>query len=97
MSLIRSISGIRGIIGKSLTPNVITEYVAGFSEIIPEGKVVIGRDGRPSGCWIENIVVGTLLAMGRDVVRLGIVPTPTVQVLVQELKASGWNFYHCIP
>jgi len=89
MSLIRSISGIRGIIGKSLTPNVITEYVAGFSEIVPEGKVVIGRDGRPTGCWIENIVVGTLLAMGRDVVRLGIVPTPTVQVLVEELKASG--------
>jgi len=89
MSLIRSISGIRGIIGNGLTPKTVVEYVAGFSEIIPEGKVVIGRDGRPSGNWIENIVIGTLLAMGRDVVRLGIVPSPTVQIMVEELKASG--------
>ncbi len=89
MALIRSISGIRGQIAKDLTPRVIAEYVAGFSEIIPQGKVVVGRDGRNSGVWLENIVVGTLLAMGRDVIRLGIVPTPTVQVMVTELSAAG--------
>lgn len=89
MTLIRSISGIRGQIAKDLSPKIIAEYVAGFSEIIPQGKVVVGRDGRNSGIWIEKIVVGTLLAMGRDVISLGIVPTPTVQLMVTELSASG--------
>lgn len=89
MDLIRSISGIRGTIGKGLTPNIISDYVASFNEIISEGPIVIGRDGRPSGLWIEKIVVGTLLAQNRQVLLAGIVPTPTIQILVEEFKASG--------
>ncbi len=89
MALVRSISGVRGTIGDSLTPNIVAKYITAFSEILPSGAIVIGNDGRPSGKWIENIVVGTLLALNRQVFTAGIVPTPTIQVLVEERNAAG--------
>lgn len=89
MGLVRSISGVRGTIGDSLTPNIISKYITSFSEILPSGKIIVGNDGRPSGKWIENIVVGTLLALNRDVLTAGIVPTPTIQLLVEEMNADG--------
>jgi phosphomannomutase len=89
MSLMVSISGVRGIVGESLTPEVIVKYASAFAEYCQRGKIVLGRDGRVSGKIIGNIVSSTLLFMGCDVVALGIVPTPTIQIAVNLLKAAG--------
>lgn len=89
MSLVRSISGLRGVVGKTLTPEVIVRYVCSFADYLPNGLVIVGRDGRQSGKWIEEVVVGSLLTMGKGVLRAGIVPTPTIQLLVTELGAVG--------
>jgi len=89
MPLIRSISGLRATLGDSMTPEIISRNVAAFENIIDKGKIIIGRDGRPSGKWIENIVAGTLSACGREVVVLGVVPTPTIQLFVEKSNAAG--------
>lgn len=92
MSLIISISGIRGIVGESLTPDVIVKYSAAFVQYcLPQtgSRIVIGRDGRITGKIIGNIVSSTLLSMGCDVVALGVVPTPTVALAVEKLGAAG--------
>lgn len=89
MPLIRSISGLRATLGDSLLPNLLSDYSAAFCDLQGEGEIVIGRDGRPSGKWIEDIVAGTLLAYGRNVRLLGVVPTPTVQLEVEYTDAAG--------
>jgi phosphomannomutase len=89
MSLMVSISGIRGVVGESLTADTIVKYVSAYAEYCNHGKIVIGRDGRITGKIIGNIVSSTLLSMGCDVVALGIVPTPTVQIAVEQLRAAG--------
>jgi len=89
MPFIRSISGIRATMGDSLVPSVLSNYVAAYSMLLPEGTIVVGRDGRPSGYWITKIVVGTLLSLGRQVDVLGIVPTPTVQLMTEKTDAVG--------
>lgn len=73
-----SISGIRGIVGSSLTPRVLIDYVSAFSRIIPEGPVLIGRDSRPTGEAIGQLVKSALQLNGRDIVDIGIIPTPVV-------------------
>ncbi len=83
MPFINSISGLRATLGDSLLPNVISNHIAAFDKVLPKGKVVIGRDGRPSGKWVEQIVVATFTACGRDTISIGIVPTPTVQLSVE--------------
>ena len=97
MSLIKSISGIRGTIGgfsgANLTPIDIMKFTLAFGEWIKsnEGsrKIVIGRDARVSGEMVNNIVVGSLLSIGIDVVDLGLSTTPTVEIAVHEEKAGG--------
>ena len=84
-----SISGIRGIVGESLTPDVIIKYGAAFAEYCNRGTIVIGRDGRITGANIEQIVSSTLLQMGCNVVAIGTCPTPTVALAVEKMKASG--------
>jgi len=84
-----SISGIRGIVGTSLTPETIVKYTAAFAEYCNRGTVIIGRDGRVTGQSIAHIVSSTLLQMGCDVVAIGVCPTPTVQLAVQLKKAAG--------
>jgi phosphomannomutase len=88
-NLMVSVSGIRGIVGQSLTPEVLTDYVYAFSEFISSGKIIIGRDSRISGEMVNSIVTGTLLAKGLDVIDIGIVPTPTVQFTVKKLNGQG--------
>jgi phosphomannomutase len=78
MSLKTSISGIRGVVGETLTPMVIMEYVSAFSSILNDGKILIGRDSRLTGRMISSMVASTLNACGRDVVDIGIIPTPVV-------------------
>lgn len=96
MALMVSISGIRGIVGTSLTPDVALAYVSAFGHLKrKEGekpnhqKIVLGQDSRPSGEGLITIVKGILIAQGYYVYECGIVPTPTVQVLVQQLHADG--------
>ncbi len=84
-----SISGIRGIVGSSLTPETVVKYAAAFAEYSHRGTIVIGRDGRITGKSIGHIVSSTLLQMGCDVVAIGVCPTPTVQLAVQLKKAAG--------
>lgn len=82
-----SVSGLRGTIGDQLTPLVACRYVAALASTLPQGTVVIGRDGRPSGAMLASAVAATLLGHGLDVADLGSVSTPTVGVQVREWKA----------
>lgn len=94
MSLMVSISGIRGIVGESLTPEIVVKYAAAFGEYCKHvnakhREVVIGRDGRITGKIIANIVSSTLLSAGVNVRALGVCPTPTVALAVEQLGAAG--------
>lgn len=84
-----SVSGVRGIVGESLTTSLISDFSSSFGEYVGGGRVVVGRDTRPSGKMIENAVIAGLLAVGAQPVVIGIVPTPTVQIIVDELNANG--------
>jgi phosphomannomutase len=84
-----SISGIRGIVGDGLEPEVIIKHTNAFAEFVGSGAVVIGRDARITGEMVNQITTGTLLAKGIDVIDIGICPTPTVQFNVKKLKAQG--------
>lgn len=87
--IIESISGVRGIIGTGLTPEVVVNYASALGEFIKEGTVVIGRDSRSSGNVISQLLSQALQWQGIRVVDLGIVPTPTVQFMVENMKASA--------
>ena len=94
MSLMVSISGIRGIIGSSLTPEVIVRYVGAYAEYCRKRSpslptVVLGRDGRVTGNMVAHIAASTLIARGLDVRAIGICPTPTVQLAVEKTGAAG--------
>lgn len=99
MTLIKSISGIRGTIGgkpgDGLSPYDVVKFTSAFATwIVKSGNkskptLVIGRDARISGEMVNHLVVGTLLGMGVDVIDLGLSTTPTVEVAVTDLKADG--------
>ncbi len=84
-----SISGIRGIFGSDLNPENLARYTAAFGSWVKGGKVVLGRDTRVTGELCERVVVSALQAVGCDVVLLGVVPTPTVEMGVLKHRASG--------
>lgn len=88
-TLMISISGIRGIVGDGLDPEVLVKFTNAYADFVSEGTVVIGRDARISGEMVQSIVTGTLIAKGLNVVDIGICPTPTVQLTVKKLKANG--------
>jgi phosphomannomutase len=87
--LMAGISGIRGVVGQSLTPDVALRYSSAFGNLCRSRKVVVGRDSRTSGEMIKSAVISGLLATGCSVVDLGICATPTVEIAVVELKARG--------
>lgn len=87
--LMMSVSGVRGVVGSGLTPDRVVRLAASFGTLVGGGKVVVGRDSRLTGDMLTQATVAGLLASGCDVVRLGIVPTPTVQLMVEELGAQG--------
>ncbi len=97
MTLIKSISGIRGTIGgaagEGLTPVDIVKFTSAFGSwaIKKAGtkKIVVGRDARLSGSMVNNLVIGTLQGLGIDVVDLGLSTTPTVEIAVPLEKAAG--------
>lgn len=84
-----SVSGIRGIFGTDLTPINLSEFTAAYGTWTGGGKVVVGRDSRFTGQICEDIVCATLQSTGCEVVRLGIVPTPTVAMAVLHHRAQG--------
>ena len=109
-ALMVSISGVRGIVGASFTPEVVVRFVEAFASTFPGKTVVVGRDSRVSGLWVQSLVESTLQvrfarvssslslfffffsflqSCGKTVVSLDIVPTPTVQLAVLQMKASG--------
>jgi len=89
MPIIRSISGIRATLNDGLRPDILTKYVAAYCNTLSDGAIVIGRDGRPSGKWIVDLVSATISSCGREVIQLGICPTPTVQLLTEKSDAVG--------
>lgn len=88
-ALIVSTSGVRGIVGGGLDPVLAVRYAAGFATLLKKGKVVVGRDSRVTGDMISRAVVSGLVSCGLDVIDIGIVPTPTVEIAVTGLKAAG--------
>ena len=99
MSLIKSISGIRGTIGgragEGLNPLDIVKFTSAYATLIrrttnvTSNKIVVGRDARISGDMVKNIVCGTLMGMGFDVVNIGLASTPTTEIAVTMEGACG--------
>ena len=97
MTLIKSISGIRGTIGghsgEGLSPLDMVKFTAAYATFIRTNsrktKIVVGRDARISGKMVSNIVVGTLMGMGFDVVNIGLATTPTTELAVVMSDAAG--------
>ena len=85
------VSGIRGIVGKDLTEEIVARYARAFGLWAKERKplVVVGRDARESGPAFERAVVDGLASVGCSVVKVGVVPTPTVQLAVEHHAAGG--------
>ena len=98
MTLIKSISGIRGTIGgtpgDNLTPIDMVKFTAAFVKFVQHGgvehpRIVVGRDARVSGFMVNQVVCGTLQAMGADVLDIGLSTTPTTEIAVTGLKADA--------
>ncbi|HEV3470211.1 MAG TPA: phosphoglucosamine mutase [Pyrinomonadaceae bacterium] len=84
-----SISGVRGVVGESLTPALLVRFAQAFGTYAGPGTVCIGRDTRTSGEMVRQAVVAGLLSSGCRVVDLDVCPVPTVQLLVRERRARG--------
>ena len=99
MTLIKSISGIRGTIGgkagDTLNPLDIVKFTSAYATLIRRttkvhsNKIVVGRDARISGPMVKNVVCGTLMGMGFDVVNIGLATTPTTEIAVTMEGACG--------
>jgi len=87
--LIVSVSGLRGVVGHTLTPEVAVRYAAAFVAGLPPGPVVIGRDGRANGPPLAAALVEFLTAAGRDVIDCGPAATPTIGVVGRGRSAAG--------
>ncbi|MCG8448438.1 MAG: phosphoglucosamine mutase [Pirellulales bacterium] len=84
-----SVSGLRGVVGVSLTPEIVTRYVAAFADSLPPGPIVVTRDGRSTGPMVAAAVKTALLAAGRACLDADIAATPTTGVLVRHTAAAG--------
>ena len=83
------VSGVRGVVGDFLTPAIATAFAQAFGTYVGGGPVVLGRDTRASGAMLVHAVTGGLLASGCEVVQVGVLPTPTIQVYVSATGARG--------
>ena len=89
MELIKSISGIRGIFNKNLTPSITNHYINIFSNLQKKGDILIARDSRPHGKILYDEACKNLSLLGRNVISCGIIPTPTAQYIIKEKKLAG--------
>ena len=83
------VSGVRGVIGGFLTPALGASYAQAFGTYVGKGRVVIGRDTRTSGEMLTHAVNCGLLAAGCEVIDLGVIPTPTIQIYIAHTRARG--------
>src|SRR5215203_864576 len=84
-----SISGVRGVVGQSLTPKLLTQFAQAFGTHTGPGTIVIGRDPRTSGEMVKHAVVAGILSTGNRVIDIGVCPVPTVQLQVRHRRAQG--------
>jgi phosphomannomutase len=89
LSLKIGISGVRGVVGDSLTPQLAARFAAAFGTYVGGGRVAVGRDARPSGDMLMNAVFSGLLASGCQPVAIGICPIPSALVFTKQSRASG--------
>jgi len=93
MTLIKSISGIRGTIGgrtgDTLNPLDIVKFTTAYATFIKGKRIVVGRDGRISGPMVRDVVCGTLVGMGYEVIDIGLATTPTTELAVRWHEADG--------
>jgi phosphomannomutase len=89
MSLMISISGVRGIVGQTLTPEVALEFARAYGCTLDGGRVVLARDSRPSGPMFEAAAAAGLMAAGCDITRLGLAMTPTVGRAIRDGGYAG--------
>jgi phosphomannomutase len=89
MALIISVSGMRGVVGRELTPQVAVQVGCAFGHFLGGGKVVLASDTRPSGAMVRAAVASGLMATGCTVVDLGVVTTPGAGLMVRSLGADG--------
>ncbi len=87
--LIVSVSGIRGVIGQSLTPAAALAFASALGTHVRGGRVAVSRDGRPSGAMLRHAILAGLTAAGCEVHDLDVAPTPTVGIAVRTLQAAG--------
>ncbi len=84
-----SISGVRGIVGESLTPQIAARFASAFGTYLGPGPVLVGQDTRPSGTMLRKAVLSGLLATGCQPVEVGVLPIPTILFLTREKQARG--------
>jgi len=84
-----SASGVRGIVGQTLTPDVVLRVAGAHASFLEPGPIVVGRDTRPSGEWVSRLTQAALLASGHDVIDVGIAPTPTILYAIRHHRAAG--------
>lgn len=87
--LMKSVSGIRGIVGETFTPELLASAASAFASYAHYGTVVVGRDTRPTGEALSMNLISSLVLAGCEVIDVGVVPTPTVQIMTEELGAAG--------
>jgi len=87
--LMVSASGVRGIVGQTLTPDVVLRVAGAHASFLDPGPVVVGRDTRPSGIWVSRLTQAALMASGHDVIDVGIAPTPTILFAIRHHGAAG--------
>jgi phosphomannomutase len=83
------ITGVRGVVGETLTPELVVRFAEAFGTYLDGGRVLVCRDPRPSGPMVQAAATAGLLALGCEVVDLGVCPTPTLQLAVPWLGARG--------
>ena len=88
-SLKIGITGVRGIVGETFTPEVAVEFSQAFGTYLDGGRILVGRDTRDSGPMVRAAVIAGLLAAGCEVIDLGVSPTPSLQLAVTWLNADG--------
>ena len=89
MELIKSISGIRGIVGTNLNKSIVNTYTNIFTHIQPKGDILLARDSRSHGEDFYDSIIETLTFMGRNVISCGIIPTPTAQFIIKDKNLAG--------
>ncbi|HVP91546.1 MAG TPA: phosphoglucosamine mutase [Terriglobales bacterium] len=83
------ISGVRGIVGETMTPEVVMDFACAFGTFVGGGRILVGRDTRPSGPMIQRAVLASLASTGCRPLDMGVCPTPVLQKSVTAARAAG--------